>query len=248
MSRPVPAAAAVLLLAVLAACAPGEAADPHGAPATASAGPIETPSAGGPPPHVGPDTAPPLQPGWLAAVTGQVVEGRTGPGGRPFEVASRTPGPPGVHARRYGTVSLDIALRLRTPELRQYPCTACHVGAGLTPGTDRVADAHQDIQPVHPSATGATCATCHSPRDVERLAFDGSVETDLDQAHRLCARCHFAQVDAWAGGGHGKRLDGWDGRRVVMACADCHDPHQPALERRIPFRPPTLQRPGSRSP
>ena len=53
----------------------------------------------------------------------------------------------------------------------------------------------------------------------------------LDESYRLCAQCHFAQADAWAGGGHGKRLDGWQGRRVVMACTDCHDPHAPAPRR-----------------
>jgi hypothetical protein len=28
---------------------------------------------------------------------------------------------------------------------------------------------------------------------------------------------------------------------VVMGCGDCHDPHRPALEPRIPFRPPHLE-------
>jgi hypothetical protein len=62
----------------------------------------------------------------------------------------------------------------------------------------------------------------------------------LDHAYRLCAECHSPQVTAWAAGAHGKRLDGWRGRRVVMGCAECHDPHRPSLEQRIPFRSPTL--------
>jgi len=56
------------------------------------------------------------------------------------------------------------------------------------------------------------------------------------------------QAEAWAGGGHGKRLDGWEGRRVVMACADCHDPHNPAVQTRIPFRAPQLERTGGYHP
>jgi hypothetical protein len=28
----------------------------------------------------------------------------------------------------------------------------------------------------------------------------------------------------------------------VMACTDCHDPHAPAAEHRVPFRAPELQR------
>jgi hypothetical protein len=64
----------------------------------------------------------------------------------------------------------------------------------------------------------------------------------------LCAQCHFSQAAAWAGGGHGKRLDGWQGRRVVMGCADCHDPHKPGLEPRVPFRAPQLQRSRGHEP
>jgi hypothetical protein len=77
---------------------------------------------------------------------------------------------------------------------------------------------------------------------VELLVLENGKRATLDESYRLCADCHFAQVDAWAHGAHGKRLDGWQGRRVVMGCADCHDPHQPALERRIPFRAPQIER------
>jgi formate-dependent nitrite reductase cytochrome c552 subunit len=94
----------------------------------------------------------------------------------------------------------------------------------------RVAHAHEDIQPVHPSQTGAVCSTCHAADNVELLP--------LKQGD------HFQQVEAWAGGGHGKRLDGWAGRRVVMGCADCHDPHKPTIEQRVPFRAPRIERTG----
>ena len=70
----------------------------------------------------------------------------------------------------------------------------------------------------------------------------------LTESYRLCAQCHFQQVEAWAGGGHGKRLDGWQGRRVVMGCGDCHDPHQPAIEKRIPFRAPQIERRRGHNP
>jgi hypothetical protein len=93
---------------------------------------------------------------------------------------------------------------------------------------------------VHPSGTGATCGTCHDRRAVDRLVLQSEESIPLDQAYRLCAQCHFAQVEAWAGGAHGKRLDGWRGRRVVMNCTDCHDPHKPAVEQRIPFPGPRI--------
>jgi hypothetical protein len=106
----------------------------------------------------------------------------------------------------------------------------------------RIADAHQNIKPLHPAQTGAVCSTCHAPDNVEFLALKSDDRVTLDHAYRLCAQCHFSQAEAWAGGAHGKRLDGWQGRRVVMGCADCHDPHKPALEPRIPFRAPQIER------
>ncbi|MEX2282321.1 MAG: hypothetical protein WEE89_07545 [Gemmatimonadota bacterium] len=183
-----------------------------------------------------------LEPGALKTVDGVVVEGRTGPGGRPFEVARRTPDPPQGFSRQFGTITLDIALRTRTPDLSQYPCISCHMGGAMRLSSQRVRDAHQNIQPVHPAETGATCRNCHAPENVELLAFQSGQRTTIDHAYRLCAQCHNAQVTAWAAGAHGKRLDGWQGRRVVLGCAACHDPHQPALQKRTPFRAPQIER------
>ena len=87
-----------------------------------------------------------------------------------------------------------------------------------------------------------SCSTCHSAGDVELLTLKSGERATLDHTYRLCAQCHFTQAKAWAGGGHGKRLDGWQGRRVLMGCADCHDPHKPATEQRVPFRAPRIER------
>jgi hypothetical protein len=69
---------------------------------------------------------------------------------------------------------------------------------------------------------------------VGRLRLEAGGTASRDHAYRLCAQCHFRQVESWAYGAHGKRLVGWRGRRVVMGCADCHDPHRPAT---VPRRP-----------
>jgi hypothetical protein len=83
---------------------------------------------------------------------------------------------------------------------------------------------------------------------VELLALKSGERVTLDHTYRLCAQCHYKVAESWAGGAHGKRLDGWQGRRVVMGCADCHDPHRPAIGSRIPFRAPQLERPTLRRP
>lgn len=192
--------------------------------------------------------ADPLEPGSLKTVLSATVVGRTGPGGDPFDVVLRTPGVPSGHARRFGTRTMRTALRLRSPDLSQFPCGACHVGARLAEGVERIPDAHVDIRALHPAETGAACTSCHAAADVELLVLQSGDVTALDHAYRLCAQCHFRQTDAWAAGAHGKRLDGWQGRRVVMNCTDCHDPHQPSLETRMPFRPPRLNRSSSHEP
>lgn len=184
-----------------------------------------------------------LEPGALRLVQAEPVAGWTGPGGRAFSVALRTAALESGHSRPFGTIGLSIGLRDRAAGLTQYPCTSCHAGRRVVLADERVKDAHRNLQPTHPSQTGALCSTCHTADDVSRLVVKGDTAATLNQSYRLCAQCHFAQAESWAGGAHGKRLDGWQGRRVVMACTDCHDPHAPGLTPRIPFRGPELERP-----
>jgi len=183
-----------------------------------------------------------LEPGVLAAVPAVPVERWKGPGDRTFEVALRSAAPEAGHSRMFGTITLPIALRSRTAAISQYPCTSCHLGR-VVMANKRIPDAHNNIQPKHPEQTGAVCSTCHSADDVESLTLKSGERAILDESYRLCAQCHFPEAKAWAGGAHGKRLDGWQGRRVVMACADCHDPHNPTVAVRIPFRAPRIERP-----
>jgi hypothetical protein len=186
------------------------------------------------------------QPGALAIVPAEPVELWTGPGDRPFEVATRTSEREAGHARRFGSITLPTVLRSRP--LGQYPCTSCHLGRKLVMAEKRTADAHQNVQPEHPKQTGALCSTCHAAANVELLTLENGERATLDESYRLCAQCHFPQVDAWAAGVHGKRLDAWQGRRVLTGCQDCHDPHRPALEPRIPFRAPRIERSRSNDP
>lgn len=188
------------------------------------------------------------EPGALHGVMAAPVIRWKGPGDRPFEVTLRTADPASANARRFGSMTMRTSLRARAADLGQYPCTSCHLGRAVTMADERVADAHQNITPQHPLQADGVCSTCHARDDVELLALKSGDRVTLDHAYRLCAQCHFSQAEAWAGGGHGKRLDGWQGRRVVMGCADCHDPHKPGVDKRIPFRAPQLERRGGHEP
>jgi hypothetical protein len=182
------------------------------------------------------------EPGMLGVVQAVPVQGWLGPDQRPFEVALRSAAPEAGHARPFGTITLPIALRSRAAGISQYPCSSCHQGRKVVMANKRIGDAHNNIKPVHPDSTSTVCSTCHSADDVSSLTLRGGQRAPMDESYRLCAQCHFEQAKAWAAGAHGKRLDGWQGRRVVMACPDCHDPHKPAVLRRIPFRAPELER------
>lgn len=184
-----------------------------------------------------------IEPGALATASTAPVTLWKGPGGKPFEVTVRTTDPPSAMARRFGNITLRTSLRTRSPDIGQFPCTSCHLGRAIVMKDDeRVKDAHQNIKPVHPEQTGRACSTCHAPDNVELLALKSGERATLDHTYRLCAQCHFSQAESWAAGAHGKRLDGWEGRRVVMGCAECHDPHKPAVAQRIPFKAPRIER------
>ena len=214
--------AAVLVAVALAAC--GDGGPEVGAPA-----PFET----------GAD------PAALASVASERVVGFTGPGGVPFEVATRAPGGSSYLVRRFGTRDLPLPLRADVVGRTQEPCSSCHQGA-VTRG--RAPDVHQNVAAAHPPGVATTCFSCHQTTAVDRLTLITGENAGFDHAYRLCAQCHFEQVDAWALGFHGKRLDGWRGRRVVMGCADCHDPHGPNVTPRAPFPGPRFPEGGGLVP
>jgi len=177
-------------------------------------------------------------PSALGGVVVEPVQGAwRGPGGRAFDVAVRSRRGGAYRHRQIGREVFYLALRLDEPEGPQDPCASCHGGQGIVDGRGEAdaARVHHNIRPLHPEETGAQCLTCHAGEDVGRLRLGRGGTASLDHAYRLCAQCHFSQVDSWAKGAHGKRLAGWRGRRVVMGCADCHDPHRPATEPRMPM-------------
>jgi len=176
-------------------------------------------------------------PSALKAFAVEPVQGRTGPGGEIFYVVLRTPDGADHLSRQIGQRTFRLGLRLNSPDLTQYPCTSCHAGQEVIgDGTERgEGGVHDNKQPVHPRETGAQCTTCHAAENPGMLRLENGELASINHAYRLCAQCHFPEVQWWATGTHGKRLVGWRGRRVVTGCADCHDPHQPATEPRIPY-------------
>ena len=137
-----------------------------------------------------------------------------------------------------GPNGTPFSVELRTPRLSAFPCASCHEGTRKASATPR--QAHDNIEPHHPKALGSRCATCHDPANFERLSLQDGRTASLDEAYRLCAQCHFQQAGDWAAGAHGKRIGGWRGKRVVMSCTSCHNPHAPSLPKRMPVEFPRI--------
>lgn len=136
-------------------------------------------------------------------------------------------------------------VRDRSGGIEQSPCSSCHAGSGEPTFPEGPKRAHWDVEVNHGGNSlgeDLSCRTCHRPDRPEVLRTVTGDTAPITRSHRQCAGCHQAQVRDWAGGAHGKRRRLWVGPRVVYGCAECHDPHDPALESRWPVTYPDVPR------
>ena len=124
----------------------------------------------------------------------------------------------------------------RTPAIEKYPCATCHTvpleklrGPAGSPRR-----AHWGVTLKHAPASVMSCATCHTPDTPHTLRTLGGSPVGFDHSYQVCAQCHSRQASDWASGAHGKRAGGWAPPRVIFACAQCHNPHQPRWDTRWP--------------
>lgn len=134
----------------------------------------------------------------------------------------------------------------RSKTLEKYPCKNCHTESfDVRKSTDVPDRAHWEIEVDHGS-TGHSenfeCATCHDPSNPDELRVPAGDTVSMDASYELCGSCHQKKLSDWAGGAHGKRYDYWQGARVIYNCADCHDPHDPAVKKRWPVTYPSVPR------
>ena len=146
-----------------------------------------------------------------------------------------------------GPNQTTFAITKRTDHITQYPCGSCHTKPVEKPQQERISKrwSHLNIQLTHGQTTGMDCQSCHNYDNLQTLHLQNGQTTSFDHSYQLCRQCHFQQANDWAGGAHGKRLAGWRGKRVIKNCTDCHNPHAPAFDQRIPLKSPTIPRTGS---
>lgn len=140
--------------------------------------------------------------------------------------------------------------------LEMYPCSDCHEDEPVNAKERVLEDMHEDIMLVHGSGR-FWCLTCHDMKNNALLSLKGK-PIDFDEAYILCGQCHFQRQKDWYFGGHGKRMGAWRepgkiprvydslkvvdrqkigkwrGRRIILSCPECHNPHAPAIK---PFKP-----------
>lgn len=127
----------------------------------------------------------------------------------------------------------------RAHQLTSFPCTSCHTKSidhmkkDHLPGKKK---AHWDVKLVHAGEDAMNCQTCHNSDSPDQLKSLTGNDISFDKAFVLCGQCHSTQFKEWEGGAHGKRMTGWKSERVSTSCVGCHNPHQPAFEKRWPSR------------
>jgi hypothetical protein len=125
-------------------------------------------------------------------------------------------------------------------KLTFYPCSQCHQYMQPNPQPRKLEAAPHPAALQHGNGR-IWCLTCHSVdnRDFLRTVRDQKV--DFDESYLLCGQCHFNRQKDWYLGGHGKRVENWQGERMIYSCTHCHDPHDPAVKPRAPNKVPPVR-------
>ncbi|MCE5247819.1 MAG: cytochrome b/b6 domain-containing protein [Candidatus Polarisedimenticolia bacterium] len=117
----------------------------------------------------------------------------------------------------------DDAAAAINPKRLADTCGACHAAKD---GKDVVGEWKRSIHGravlVYEIAEAPTCAACHKPHEIRRIA---DPENPLNRRNRMkvCASCHPSESAAVLRGAHGK---GWAaGNADAPVCTDCHGAH-----------------------
>ena len=125
----------------------------------------------------------------------------------------------------------DFHVLERFDEFEIGKCQQCHDSKNNIP---KFASNHKEISLKHASNEVMNCTTCHNAKDTWNLHSLNGSEISINHPYKLCAQCHFQQVEDWSNGAHGKRVGGWHGKRVIKNCTDCHNPHAPQFHKQMP--------------
>ncbi len=144
-----------------------------------------------------------------------------------------------------------------------FPCQACHRkdSRGVSSQVDQgksflgkflrapdprpriLVRMHRDINLQH--ADWQWCLNCHNTDERNYLRLINGDTIPFEKSYRLCGQCHGLIYRDWKRGIHGRRVGQWDGKKLYLLCAHCHDPHSPKFRKLMsqdPPRPPSYGR------
>lgn len=135
----------------------------------------------------------------------------------------------------------------REDKITQFACSSCHDKPlpDRPAGQEKSQLMHVDINIHHASKETMDCRTCHNAEDMDTLKLNNKGKVGFNNSYKLCMQCHFQQGKDWIGGAHGKRLASWRGKRVIMNCTECHNPHDPSFKQHFPVGRPVIPRTGN---
>ncbi len=128
-----------------------------------------------------------------------------------------------------------------------WPCSDCH-DPGDFDGTPRVLGEDHEGFELHHGDGRFWCFGCHNPDDRDTLRDIAGRKVPYEKSWLLCGQCHEDKFRDFLHGAHGKRLQAWKGKRLLLHCVECHNPHDPAIKPRMPWRAPKVRRGLERRP
>jgi len=129
----------------------------------------------------------------------------------------------------------------RTSAFESSPCEGCHEDMAPNPKRRVLEDAPHFPEVQHGPAD-IWCTTCHTLDSKRSLRTLSGQRVGYDESHVICSQCHASVYRDWQFGAHGKRMTGWQGRREILNCTACHNPHTgPDQRPRRPEPPPGVR-------
>ncbi len=123
----------------------------------------------------------------------------------------------------------------RKSKIKSYSCTECHEKSfKKIKNSKKQKEAHWNIELIHADKNTMNCATCHSDNNIDNLKSLTNKKIDFNRSYNLCSQCHSKEFNDWKGGAHGKQIGGWTPPKIIKNCVDCHNPHKPGFEKRLP--------------
>ncbi len=138
-----------------------------------------------------------------------------------------------------------------------YPCQACHrkdiQGVGTfreegdpflgtyirtaNPQPRILVRMHRDIRLKHGNGE-FWCLACHNAQERNYLALLNGELISFEDSYRVCGQCHGNIYRDWKIGIHGRRVGQWNGKKLYLLCAHCHNPHDPKFRKLPGMEPP----------